>query len=512
MWPLNAKQLYEAMTGLVCKNKGFEKIIIEGISQDSRKIKPHQIFAAIKGDNFDGHDYLKRCLESQVQLALVQQNSLILNKLTSEEKSKCICVEDVTEALRKLAQFMRKNFTFPIVGIGGSNGKTTTKEILYSMLLGQNNNVTKTEKSENGYLGIPLTLLQSSHTTLNPPSCLVLEIGIDEIGAMQQHLETSSPDIVLLTALGPEHLAGLNNWETAAKEELILLSSPTSIKIWQLSDPKINEAYFHNLKINFHNIKNDYVVIEKKEYKIYKNHSIHYENLKSKTEIIWDIKKENASSSEIQIEINKFGAINNFSPLTFNLPLPGKHNSANFALALAAALSVGVSLEAIIEGFNKFIPPPMRSNVTLLPHNILLYNDAYNSSPLSLKAALCVLENPEWLQKQKLVVLGDMLDLGGESNYWHESLVSALSKLKMTHLCLYGSAMYSCYKLLQDLKQTLLQENGTQIYWLDSKEEPSNFFDKFDFELQNCVILVKGSRSMRLERFIKVLEEKCSSS
>jgi len=104
------------------------------------------------------------------------------------------------------------------------------------------------------------------------------------------------------------------------------------------------------------------------------------------------------------------------------------------------------------------------------------------------------------------------LDLGSESNYWHESLVPALNKLKRTHLCLYGSAMYSCYKLLQEMKVNLFQENGSCVFWLDSQQDPGLFFEKITLPLSGTVILVKGSRGMKLERFVSVVEEKCKSS
>ncbi|MES2614891.1 MAG: UDP-N-acetylmuramoyl-tripeptide--D-alanyl-D-alanine ligase, partial [Bdellovibrionota bacterium] len=408
MWPLNAKQIYEIVTGNPCPNAHFEKLILQGISQDSRKIKPNQMFVAVKGDKYDGHNYLKQCFQNKVQLALVHVHSPVLNELTKEEKESCICVENVTDALRKLAKYMRQKFPFPVIGIGGSNGKTTTKEILYSMLLGRNNIVTKTDKSENGYLGLALTLLQESHNVENPPSALVLEIGIDEVGAMQKHLDVGKPDIVLLTALGPEHLTGLNNWDTAIKEEFILFSSPQSKKIWQLFDPKIRDFYVES-------VSNDYAVIEK-------NESVDY---KKNNRIIWSILAEKEASMELLVELYSHNKLMSYH---FNLPLLGKHNAANFALAFATALCVGMTPEEIEVGFKKFIPPPMRSNLVTLPNGAVLYDDTYNASPLSMEVALHILEKPLFVDKPKLVVLGDMLELGTESNYWHEYLVPTLKK------------------------------------------------------------------------------------
>lgn len=493
MWPLSAKKIYAVVTGQECNDQSFESIIISGICQDSRKLKPSQMFIAIKGDNFDGHDYLKQCFQNKLQLALVQKDSLALKSLTAEEKLKCICVENVIDSLRKLAKFMRNNFPFSVIGVGGSNGKTTTKELLYSMLLGRSNKVTKTDKSENGYLGMALTLLHEEHTKDNPPSALVLEIGIDEVGAMQQHIEIGRPNIVLLTALGPEHLAGLKNWETAINEELLLFSTPNAKKVWQFADEKILQFFFNNPNGV---MTGDYLVIEKNNL----NNIKHGNN----NVVIWDIIEENDVSLVVNIEVPNLNVQQHFT-----VSLPGKHNAANFALAFATALAAGKSLQDIAEGFKKFIPPPMRSNCVTLPNGAVLLNDAYNASPLSVEAALLVLEKPWFVNKKKLVVLADMLDLGSESNYWHESLVPALNKLKHTHLCLYGSAMYSCYKLLQDMKDTLFKENETRVFWLDTKEDPGRFFEDVTLPLSDSVILIKGSRGMKLERVVKLVEEKC---
>jgi UDP-N-acetylmuramoyl-tripeptide--D-alanyl-D-alanine ligase len=510
MWPCSAKYIYEIVTNQNCSRDDFSHVFLQGISLDSRRIQPHEMFVAIKGDNFDGHSFLNDIFQKNIRLALVDKESKFYIELSEENKTKCIAVNNVLNSLRSFAKVMRQSFQFPIIGIGGSNGKTTTKEILYSMLLGYHNKVTKTDKSENGYLGLAVSLLQESHKQVHPPHSLVLEIGIDDIGAMEQHIAIANPQFVLLTALGPEHLEHLKNWETAVKEELILFSQPHAIRIWQLCDPLIEKYYLENVKSQGMNLTQDYVVVEKFKYSEYIDKSIIQKNI-SLNEIIWEIVTEEGFFSDVKIDIKR-NNIFEVEGQIFRVPLPGKHNAANFSLALAAAYATGININEIKAGFNKFVPPPMRSAFTALPNGVLLYNDSYNSSPLSLNAALKVFDRPEYINQYKILILGDMLDLGEESNHWHESLISSMIKLKEADLCLYGSAMYSCYKLLLEIQDKLLKENGTRIFWLDSKNDPAKFLECVrPEEFSLSLILVKGSRGMRLERFVKVLEEKCKS-
>ena len=138
--------------------------------------------------------------------------------------------------------------------------------------------------------------------------------------------------------------------------------------------------------------------------------------------------------------------------------MPGKHNAANFALAFATAIMQNRSLNEIVSGWSQFVSPPMRSRVTTLKNGIILFNDCYNSSPMSLEAALQSIENKEWKEKNKVVILGDMLDLGGESKYWHEKVFNSLKNI--------------------------------------------------DVNFSDYVILVKGSRGMKLDRVVKSIEEK----
>ncbi|WP_186647062.1 Mur ligase family protein [Fluviispira vulneris] len=519
MWPLTGKEIYQAILEEPCPFESLEKISLTGVCTDSRKLKPQQFFVALQGENFDGHSYLQECFEKELPLALVSKDSKFLNELKPEFREKCIEVENVLNSFRQFAQFMRHRFPFPVIGIGGSNGKTTTKEMLASLLSGPNYKVTKTQKSENGFLGIAITLCQEEHNIKEQPHALVLEIGIDEMGAMQQHVDLSEPDISVLTALGPEHLERLKNWESAANEELFLFRNPYTTRIWQLADERILSGFTHDINIQYRgkvthhkyplSIEKDFLVIEKCEFdQEYTQRDFIFEN--TERTIVWEIINETPIKSEIKLEIfSKEGKLFTESNHIYEIPLPGKHNAANFALAFATAIKMKRTPREILEGWKNFVPPPMRSKISTLNNGTILFDDTYNASPMSIEAALNTIENKEWANKPKLIILGDMLDLGSESKYWHELLFHPLKNLQSTYLCLYGSAMYDCFKLLKETEETLIKENNTRIFWLATEEDPVAFLNIEGVDLSQFVILIKGSRGMKLDRLVKVIEEKC---
>lgn len=503
MWPLTGQEIYRIITGQSDASPAFAQQNFHGASTDSRKIKENEIFVAIQGEKLDGHDFLREVLAKGIKLILVQKDKPQIKALSTQEKSHLLAVDDVLKAFRQLAKQMRNTFHFPVIGVGGSNGKTTSKEMLFAMLQGSQRKITKTEKSENGFLGMAITLTQNAHSKAEPPFALVLEIGIDTMGAMTQHLDLGSPDIALLTALGPEHLSGLKNWDTAAKEELILFSGKKTKRCWQLADEKIREAFYQTLKEAPETLQHDCVVMEASMYPEYLRHK---RNLPTSCrEMVWSVEKETPTTSDVSISETH----NMEKRHLAHVPLPGKHNAANFALAWAAATLTGLSAEQIKSGFAHFVPPPMRSAVRTLPNETVLYDDAYNASPMSIKAALNSLAAPQWQNRKKIIVLGDMLDLGTESKFWHEDLSQCLSQVQNAYLCLYGSSMYDCYKLLHEKEDTLLKQNQARLFWLNTTEDPSLFLSYIGSSLPHAVVLVKGSRGMRLERLTKAIEDAC---
>ncbi|MBI3534605.1 MAG: hypothetical protein HY072_03850 [Deltaproteobacteria bacterium] len=182
------------------KNNTFSSL-----NTNSRLTKPNSLFIAIKGEKFDGHDFITQAIANGASGILCSQDYMNIHQTSIQ--AQLFPAQNTLMAFRLLAKTWRKQFSIPIIAIGGSVGKTTTKELVASMLHGKYKNILKTQGSQNGFIGIPMTLveLNSSH------EIAVIEIGIDEIGAMKNHLETVAPTHGLITTIGPEHIERLLN-------------------------------------------------------------------------------------------------------------------------------------------------------------------------------------------------------------------------------------------------------------------------------------------------------------
>ena len=492
MWPLTGPELVKACNGHCSEVSNGD---VHGAVIDSRLVKPGDLFVAVKGENFDGHTFVEDCLNKGARFALVSNTWTGRSALSREHQSRCVVVDDVLRSFRSLAAFLRSRFPFPVIGVGGSNGKTTTKEMLAALLGGGSFKVTKTKKSENGFLGVAITICDRTHSQASAPHALVLEIGIDEPGAMDEHLAISTPDCALLTALGPEHLAGLGTWEIAVAEEFRLFeASPQASRIWQLE-----EAHLESRLASLRN--GDVVVCEAR----------HFETLNAKippvrlSRCLFQVSHQGATSSDVNVSWFSGNPSENWQN-TFVVPLPGMHNVNNFVLACATAAHSGRTLAQLKSGWATFIPPEMRSRIVNLKGGGVLYDDCYNASPASMDAALQALETDDWKSRSKVVVLADMLDLGQESKKWHLDLLQRLVGLKNAHLCLYGAAMYDVYQALENQKNVLANQQ-VRVSYLGADENPSRFVEGFPTDLSTSVVLVKGSRGMALDRVVATVTD-----
>lgn len=500
MWPIARDQLLQATQG-VCSDNAQPAPKLSRICTDSRKVQQGDLFVALRGETFDGHAFIATAFEKGAAYALVEKSWHGFKDLGDFEKNRCVRVEDTLHAFRALASFFRSRFSFPVIGIGGSNGKTTTKEMLAALLSSPGKKVTRTAKSENGFLGLAITLCSSEHIASAMPDDLVLEIGIDTSGAMSEHVALSQPTHALLTALGPEHLAGLGSWENAAAEEYKLFSesAKTCVRIWQAEDEKLREHLGDKRRGD--------VIVCTDTNSLLRNRDYSDEALKQEGIRIvrYIFSTQNERSSQLTLHDN----ITN-SSCSFSIPLPGAHNAQNFALAVGAALALGRNWNDLQTGWRGFVPPDMRSRVVTLNNGTVLFDDCYNASPASVKAAIAVIQGAEWKDKEKVVVLGDMLDLGGESKKWHLELVCFLKELRNTRLCLFGEAMYDVYKAITNETNFVTKGNNTLRY-LKPSDDPTAFVDDSPAHLASMLVLVKGSRGMDLGRVVKFVTDKCNA-
>jgi UDP-N-acetylmuramyl pentapeptide synthase len=256
MWPRSIKELSQII-GAEIVGTGDKDAQISCVATDSRKVGSGDLFVPLKGDVYDALDFVnqvakvsgcwvlvpRQWLLSKGSIAAAAGGKATFRSPDQDLNNGCyLVVDDVVSAFRMLAANMRgvpKTEGSPVVlAVGGSNGKTTTKEMVVAMLGGPAAEMVSTYKSENGFIGIPKTLCTRSMTA--QVRRLVLEVGIDEVGSMAQHLEIVRPDVALLTSLSHEHLEGLGSFANVVAEEMVLMDGPW-VRIWQGADPVIAE-------------------------------------------------------------------------------------------------------------------------------------------------------------------------------------------------------------------------------------------------------------------------------
>jgi UDP-N-acetylmuramoyl-tripeptide--D-alanyl-D-alanine ligase len=439
MWPLSGIDVAEACgVERASWPRSLASVSIAAVSLGDAAARADELFVALREDGYDGHTYVHEALESGAALALVSADWEARELLPADAMERCLVVPDTLAAFRRLAAFLRRRFTFPIVAVGGSNGKTTTKDMIAALLsIGTTNwydqskrlpRVTKTTETMNGWSGLPVTLTQRAHAREAPPDALVIEIGIDAVGVMAEHAALVDPDVVVLTTLGPEHIAGLGTLESVVREEMKLFEgNDRKRRVFNLEDAAIRAELSRARP-------GDILVCEAQAQAQAHAHA-HAQRSDGAAGIArgglsfvaYEIDSSIPTSTEVEITWHPDGADEPAWRRRFHVPMAGRHNGANFAVAVAAAIALGRSPEQLTTGFETFVAPSMRCEIIALPNGAIVVDDAYNASPPSMAAAFELLASPAWKERPKLVILGDMLDLGAASEAYHLELCDPLA-------------------------------------------------------------------------------------
>ena len=407
------------------------------VSIDTRKIESNSLFVAIKGDRFDANTFAKTALEKGASYVLIDDESYFIDQRT-------IVVEDSLVALQELAKFHRDYLKLPIIALTGSNGKTTTKELI-NVVLSKKMNAKATVGNLNNHIGVPLTLLSFTSET---------EIGIVEMGANHQKeieflCEIAKPDYGYITNFGKAHLEGFGGVEGVIKGK--------------------SEMYNYlskSEKLVFINLEDPIQVEKSKDLKVY----------------TFGVNKLNANVNITDVKANPFVEIS-FSGLVIKSHLIGLYNANNINAALAIGTYFGVSDNQIKEALESYIPENNRSQLVTKGTNQIIL-DAYNANPSSMTVAI---ENFLQLENSnKIMILGDMFELGQESQEEHKAIIKLLLNQNEVKCCFVGSAFYANRK----------EQDNFCFY--NSFEDFSNATSANEFI--NSSILIKGSRGMALER------------
>lgn len=433
---------------------------VTGITTDSRSVRPGNVFVAIKGDTHDGHSFIPGALAAGAVAVLSEIRP-------AETDPRIIVVPSTLEAIRTLASRWRRSFDIPFIAIVGAVGKTTTKELAASILEGRFNRVLKTEGSQNGFLGVALTLLRLR----SEDRAAIIEIGIDDIGAMDQHLNLVAPTHVLLTRTGPEHLHQLKTVEIAAREELRAFDHalekglPLAIN---LSDPFVRDWM-----------------------------TAHRSLLRNGQGLTYSMDAGDRPDCLGVEQDGKLGIVSEGGRMDIDCPLPGSHHAHNLLAAVTLSRFFGLSAEEIKKGLSGFKTALGRTEVYRLPDGTEVIGDHYNSNPTSLTAALELLSR-SGKNHPLHAVLGDMLELGEKEESYHREVASDLIRLGIGSIWLYGPRMKWLKEELESKGILTVRHFGSHSDLIEGLKHSIRPGDR---------ILIKGSRGMKMETVLKALLE-----
>ncbi len=415
----------------------FEKYKI--ITTDSRNVPQNSIFFALKGHNFNGNKYAQNALEKGAIMAVVDEPLYAVNE-------NYFLVTDVLNTLQKLALFHRKKLKIPVIGITGSNGKTTTKELIHAVLSMQYK-CKATKGNLNNHIGVPLTLLSVN----NEDDIAIIEMGANHIGEIDELCQIACPTHGIITNIGKAHLEGFLNMNN-------IIDTKTALY-------KYVHKYGENVFVN----ADDDLLMSLSE-KIKRITYSQNEKGDINTQLIDSNLYLNLLWRNIQINTNLFGTYNIYNVL--------------------AAISIGrffnIDDTKIIEALQLYTPQNNRSQLIKTEKNTVIL-DAYNANPTSMEAALNSFS--EMSVQNKIVVIGDMLELGTESSIEHERILKFLKEKEFENVFLVGSIFKSVNKYHYEEFETSEILKG----FLNSKR------------LVNKTILIKGSRGIKLETILEAL-------
>ncbi|NGT11060.1 UDP-N-acetylmuramoyl-tripeptide--D-alanyl-D-alanine ligase [Clostridium perfringens] len=453
MLELNLQEIVKATKGALLKEADVKEI--KAVSTDTRKIEEGTMFIALKGEIFNGNNYVLDAFDKGAKIAIVDEVKCDLNEL--KEDVALIKVENTGRALMDLAKFYREKLGLKVVGITGSAGKTSTKDLV-AAVLSDKYKVFKTKGNFNNEIGLPLMILELDSTY----DVAILEMGMRGLGQIKELAEIASPDLGIITNIGISHIEILKTRENILKA-------------------KMEIATFFDKNNTLVVCGNDDFLgaLPEAEYKIVKTGV--GENFK--------IGAKNIALEELS---SKFTVYDGEKEEEFSLDMPGEHNISNLMLGIAIAKELGVSFEEMKRGLKNIEATSMRLEL-IKKDGFSILNDCYNSSPVAVKSAIDVMKNIEG--KRRIAVLGTMRELGHKSEEAHEEIGKYAKENGIEKVLCFG-----------DFSENIKEGYGEGCTVYENKEELIK--DLLNIICDGDIILVKASRSLKFEEITKALLEK----
>lgn len=423
------------------------------ICTDSRNCPEGSLFFALRGENFNANDFAKKALDNGCAFAIVDDPEYVLDE-------RYILVDNVLSALQQLAKQHRQQLKTTVIGITGTNGKTTTKELIAAVLSGKYNTL-YTQGNLNNHIGVPLTLLK-----IKPEhEIAIIEMGANHPGEIKTLAEIACPDYGIITNVGKAHLEGFGSFEGVKKTKA-----------------ELYDYIFDQGEAIFINSDNKHLTEMAIKAGFDMKNRVHTYSLDSENTLC----PVHGSVCAGAPFLNMKCTLRNSPDFDIHTKLIGSYNAENVLAAVAIGDFFGVAEETIKKGLENYTPQNNRSQLTVTDRNKLVV-DAYNANPTSMRAAL--LNFGEMDVEHKVVILGDMLELGDQSDEEHQNIVRLIGQFAFEKVILVGPQFkktqhnFESYENIADLKNNTALLHG----------------------LKNCYVLIKGSRGIQLEQLLSAL-------
>ena len=453
---------------------GDKNIEIEAFSKDTRTINPGDTYVGIKGENFDGNTLYEQAFEKGASVCILQGVEISDDVKNRYADRAVILVPDTIKALQEIASYKRNLYNIPVVAITGSVGKTSTKDII-SSVVGTQFNVLKTQGNLNNHIGVPLTIL-----SLEDHNALVVEMGMNNLGEISVLSKIAKPDIAVITNVGTSHIGNLGSRENILKAKLEILDGlkENGTLVINNDNDLLNawaEKYTGSVKIVTYGIENS-------------------------SDIMANKITLNEDSSNFELEINARPqtieatySSSNHNKIT--VPVGGQHFVYNALSAVSVGIQLGISIEKIKEGIQKFELTKSRMELINLPDDIIIINDCYNANYDSMKAAIDYLAKTN--ASRKIAILGDMLELGEFSEELHAKVGEEIIKNNIDVLITVGE--------MGKVIGNTAEKGGIKVYNCvnneNAVETAKGIMKKDD------IILVKASNGMKFKTIVEKLKE-----
>lgn len=449
------KQQLTTIAGwLQAQGQHMEGVTVDGVSIDSRTVKRGDLFIPFRGEQVNGHRYVASAIEKGAVASLWMKD-----EPNAPTELPLIFVDDPELALQEMARTYRGTLSCTVIGITGSNGKTSTKDLVASVLAPYFT-VQKTEGNFNNELGLPLTILSLDERT----EYAILEMGMSGYGEISFLSKLAKPDYAIITNIGEAHMQDLGSREGIAQAKFEIIDGLAQDgKLFYDGDEPLLQS-----------------LVRKQSEVQAVSFGYGEEN---------DLFLETVESADVGSRFKVRGLLNG----SFTIPVYGAHQVKNALAAILIAHEVSVTAHHIGKALETATLTDMRMQPVVAQNGALFINDAYNAAPTSMRAALRFIEETN-LRTKKWLVLGDMLELGAEERNYHESLAEQIGAMDLEGILLYGQRM----KWLHDI---LDKQGEGNLVWSADDIQPIVEAIRKDVD-DKSVVLLKGSRGMKLERIL----------